>query len=132
MATNPRKATKTDKLFGERLKARRIMQRMSQNDLGNALGVSFQQIQKYEKGTNRVSFAKMILIASILGCDPDYFIEGLTSPKKTNGHRDGAISIQTLDAFATSKGGIRLINAWLSLKSDKQRTQLCALAETLV
>ena len=55
-----------DKYFGDRIRARRVMLKMSQVELGEKLGVSFQQIQKYEKGVNRVSAARLFAICKAL------------------------------------------------------------------
>jgi transcriptional regulator with XRE-family HTH domain len=69
-----------DKYFGERLRARRTMLKMSQEELGRRLGVSFQQIQKYENGTNRISAALMVTMAQSLGVGIGYFYDKI--PKK--------------------------------------------------
>ena len=60
---------------GAKIKARRRLLGMSQDTLAARLGVTFQQIQKYEKGSNRVSVPKLIQICKVLGCAPATFIE---------------------------------------------------------
>jgi DNA-binding XRE family transcriptional regulator len=65
-----------DKYLGDGIRARRIMIKMSQEELGEKLGVSFQQIQKYEKGVYRVSAALMVSVAQILNVDIGYFLTG--------------------------------------------------------
>lgn len=69
-ATGKRKTSPKpeDAAIGARVRARRIEQGMSQEKLGEALGITFQQIQKYEKGTNRIGGSRMIAIARALGC----------------------------------------------------------------
>ncbi len=67
---------------GAQLRARRIVMGLSQNELGHALGVTFQQIQKYEKGTNRIGASRLFELASILKVDVQYFFDGL-SPDST-------------------------------------------------
>jgi transcriptional regulator with XRE-family HTH domain len=62
-----------DKYFGDRLRAQRIMMKMSQEELGEKLGISFQQIQKYEKSVNRLSAAMMVSVAEILDVDTGIF-----------------------------------------------------------
>lgn len=65
-----------DRCVGSRIRMRRTMLRISQEALGGAIGVSFQQIQKYEKGTNRVGAGRLQDIAEALGCQPAWFFEG--------------------------------------------------------
>ncbi len=65
---------------GKRIRMRRLMLRMSQEKLADALGVTFQQIQKYEKGANRVGASRLQQIASALRVEVSFFFEGLPSP----------------------------------------------------
>ena len=65
---NARRVQESDIAIGERIRARRNQIEMSQEDLGFALGVSFQQIQKYEKGVNRLSSGRLIQLATALQC----------------------------------------------------------------
>jgi transcriptional regulator with XRE-family HTH domain len=76
-----------DKYFGERLRTRRTMLKMSQEELGRRLGVSFQQIQKYERGTNRISAALMVTLAQSLGVGIGYFYDKIPK-KKRSGQSD--------------------------------------------
>jgi transcriptional regulator with XRE-family HTH domain len=62
------KADSVDKRVGTRLHVRRMMLGMSQTDIGDALGVTFQQVQKYESGVNRIGAGRLHQIAGILGC----------------------------------------------------------------
>lgn len=62
---------------GNRLRSRRADLGMSQETLGNASEITFQQIQKYEKGTNRISASKLYELAGTLGVEPGYFFEGI-------------------------------------------------------
>jgi DNA-binding XRE family transcriptional regulator len=78
-----RSAGPIDKYFGDRLRARRIMMKMSQDDLGKSLGVSFQQIQKYEKGTNRLSAAMMGRVVETLDVDIGYFYDEIPKTKRS-------------------------------------------------
>ena len=71
---NQRAAGVNDQELGNRIRARRIEANMSQMELGQALGVSFQQVQKYEKGVNRVSVTRLQVIAKTLGEGLDYFM----------------------------------------------------------
>jgi len=70
----------TDKHVGARVRMRRMMLSMSQEKLGDALGLTFQQVQKYEKGTNRISASRLQHIASILKVPVAFFFEGAPGP----------------------------------------------------
>jgi transcriptional regulator with XRE-family HTH domain len=76
-ASKSRSTGPLDVHFGEKLRARRLMMHVSQQDLAEAVGLSFPQIQKYEKGTNRMSAAFLVQIAAVLNVDVMYFYEGL-------------------------------------------------------
>lgn len=77
MAITPRKCTEVDTQIGERLRDLRQKNGLSQSDLGASVGVSFQQIQKYEAGTNRVAVSTMLALADHLGISPARFLKGI-------------------------------------------------------
>ena len=70
-----------DRHVGRRVCEKRIALGYNQSDLGRALGLTFQQIQKYEKGANRISASKLWDIARFFKVDISYFFEGLTAPR---------------------------------------------------
>jgi len=70
-------ANNIDVHIGSRVKLRRMMIGMSQEQLGDALGLTFQQVQKYEKGLNRIGAGRLYRIAQILGVPASFFFEGL-------------------------------------------------------
>jgi transcriptional regulator with XRE-family HTH domain len=115
-----------DKYFGDRIRARRVMLKMSQEELGEKLGVSFQQIQKYEKGVNRVSAAMMVSVAGILDVDMGYFYDEI--PKVRRGRE---IETPALTELALTLHGRRLIDAFLNLKNDQLRGAVADLAHVL-
>ena len=100
--------------------------KMSLVDLANSLGVSFQQIQKYEKGTDRLSAAMMVRVAEILGVDIGYFYDEIPKTK-----RSGEIETPALTELALTLHGRRLIDAFLNLKNDKMRGAVADLAHVL-
>jgi transcriptional regulator with XRE-family HTH domain len=105
-----------------------MVPKVSQEDLGAALGITFQQIQKYEKGKNRMSAAMMVQIAEVLKVDVQYFFEELpTGAKNTKEIKTPALVEMSLAAH-----GPRLMTAFLKLKSDKLRGALADLATALV
>jgi ribosome-binding protein aMBF1 (putative translation factor) len=78
----PRATGPIDKYFGDRMRARRLMIEMSQVDLGKSLGLSFQQIQKYERGENRISAALMARMIEILDVNIGYFFDEIPKTKR--------------------------------------------------
>jgi len=113
---------------GQKIKALRCARRLSQGALAEALGVTFQQVQKYERGTNRVGASKLFEIAKALGVDVTAFFIGL--PRA----RPGEIRAQALEqaAFVSSSEGVRLIEAFRALPAHQRRMTLSmvtALAE---
>jgi transcriptional regulator with XRE-family HTH domain len=115
--------------FGQKLQARRLMMvpKLSQSDLGKALGVTFQQVQKYEKGVNRLSAAMMVRIAAVLKVDVQYFFDELPiSAKNTK-----EIKTPVLIDMSLAAHGPRLIDAFLNLKNDELRGAVADLAQAL-
>lgn len=70
-------ADEADKYVGQRIRARRLEMKMSQSDVAERLGLTFQQLQKYENASNRISASKLLAVAQILKCPVSYFFEGL-------------------------------------------------------
>lgn len=105
-----------------------MVPKVSQGDIGKAVGVTFQQIQKYEKGTNRLSAALMVRIAAVLMVDVQYFFNELPSGARNS----KAIKTPVLVGMSLATHGPRLIDAFLSLKSDKLRGAVADLAQALV
>jgi transcriptional regulator with XRE-family HTH domain len=76
-AVPPKKPQAVDRHVAERFRERRLELGASQDEIGKALGVTFQQVQKYEKGTNRLSAGRLYDLASLLDVEVSYFFEGL-------------------------------------------------------
>jgi transcriptional regulator with XRE-family HTH domain len=81
----PRTPARVDIHVGTRVRARRKLLSLSQERLADALGLTFQQVQKYERGVNRISASKLYEIARFLECPISYFFEGLPESPKENG-----------------------------------------------
>jgi transcriptional regulator with XRE-family HTH domain len=115
--------------FGEKLRARRMMMapKVSQSELANALGVTFQQIQKYEKGVNRLSAAMMVRIAEVLKVDVQYFFDEI--PTGAKNYRE--IKTPVLVDMSIAAHGPRLMTAFLKLKNDELRGAVADLAQVL-
>ena len=119
-----------DKEIGSRMRMRRMIIGMSQEKLGEMLGLTFQQVQKYEKGANRISVGRMIDIANVLGVDISYFFEGLTGNKKAPGFTEAAQPPFVSDFMATQEGH-QLMRAFARIKSGKTRRAISQLATNL-
>lgn len=115
-----------DRHVGERVRVRRIMVGMSQGDLGKKLGITFQQIQKYENGANRISASRLYRTAQILRVPVSFFFEGLPTP---NGHvGDGAMPDHLMDLMGTALGQ-RLVKGLGSISDRNMRYGFLQLIE---
>jgi transcriptional regulator with XRE-family HTH domain len=102
------------------------MIKMTQGELGEKLGMSFQQIQKYEKGFNRVSATLMVSVAQILNVDIGYFFDETQKVR-----RGTEIETPALTELALTLHGRRLVDAFLKLKNDQLRGAIADLAQAL-
>jgi transcriptional regulator with XRE-family HTH domain len=120
-----------DKHVGNRLRMRRLMLGMSQTDLSDALGLTFQQVQKYEKGTNRLSASKLQQSASILQVPVTFFFEGgPIVPGTPMGMREAPSLAFVSDFLATSQG-LALVKAFVAIKDAKLRRCIVDLVEAI-
>jgi len=120
-----------DKHVGSRMRTRRLLAGMSQEKLGDALGITFQQIQKYEKGTNRISASRLQQVARALSVPVEYFYEGgpqLEGPRA--GFADGAASDYVSDFLLTNEG-VQLMKAFLRIKDVAVRRRVIDLIDAL-
>ncbi|MCQ8185911.1 helix-turn-helix domain-containing protein [Parvularcula maris] len=114
---------------GQRLRQRRCLLGMTQQKLADAVGIKFQQIQKYESGANRISASRLWVIARSLEVPVSYFFEGMTDEERalhTGETEDGMIAPEVLQQKET----IDLIRAYYNLKEEPRRRFL-DLAKTL-
>jgi transcriptional regulator with XRE-family HTH domain len=125
----------TDKHVGTRVRMRRLMLAMSQTDLGDALGLTFQQVQKYEKGSNRISASRLQQISQILQVPVPFFFEGAPAasgiPKAAKGTADAASPAYVTDFLATSEG-LALVKAFVCIEDAKLRRAIVRLVEEIV
>ena len=119
----------TDKHVGARVRMRRMMLSMSQEKLGNALGLTFQQVQKYEKGTNRIGASRLQHISNILQVPVSFFFEGAPRlPGQSNGMGEAPSPAYVSDFLATSDG-LSLIKSFVKIKNSKLRRRIVDLVE---
>lgn len=123
-AQRAKKPNPVDVHIGARIRARRIAMGKSQEKMGNAIGITFQQVQKYEKGTNRIGGSRMQQIADFLGVSPSYFFEGVPSHGVSSDvTQDSAIALlQTTD-------GQRLVRLWSRIGDSEARRKLLNVIE---
>src|SRR5271166_1411057 len=121
----------TDKHVGSRVRMRRMMLAMSQEKLGDALGLTFQQIQKYEKGTNRVGASRIQQIAEVLQIPVSFLFEGgpTSSPGKDS-FGEGTSPTYVSDFLATSEG-LALTRAFTRIADGKLRRSIVDLVEQI-
>jgi len=121
-----------DKHVGSRVRMRRMMIGMSQEKLGEKLGITFQQIQKYEKGTNRIGASRLQQIATVLSVPVSFFFEGAPTPEGASGEFSEASSPAYVSEFLASSEGLALTKAFMKVKDAKVRRRLVDLVEAMV
>jgi transcriptional regulator with XRE-family HTH domain len=120
----------TDKHVGARVRMRRMMLSMSQEKLGDALGLTFQQVQKYEKGTNRIGASRLQQISNILQVPVAFFFEG--APNSGHGSHSGdAPSPAYVSDFLATSDGLALVKAFQRIKNAKLRRRMVDLVEQM-
>jgi transcriptional regulator with XRE-family HTH domain len=120
-----------DKYVGSRVRMRRIMLGMSQEKLGEALGLTFQQVQKYEKGTNRVGASRLQQISEILQVPVSFLFDGGPSGAvNAEGFREGGSPAYVSDFLATSEG-LALTRAFTRITDAKMRRSIVDLVEQI-
>ena len=110
---------------GCRIRAQRLVCRMSQTELANSLGVTFQQVQKYEKGVNRVGAGRLAKIAEVLNVPVAFFFSGDQTPS------EGADNVNSGLSFLETAGAVRLVRAYSQIEDPQIRRALVDLAEEI-
>jgi transcriptional regulator with XRE-family HTH domain len=121
-----------DKHVGSRVRMRRMMLSMSQEKLGDALGLTFQQVQKYEKGTNRIGASRLQQISGILQVPVAFFFEGApeVGTGRAPGLRDAPSPTYVAEFLATSDG-LALTKAFMRIPDPKLRRRIVDLVEQI-
>jgi len=122
-----------DKHVGSRVRMRRMMLSMSQEKLGDALGLTFQQVQKYEKGTNRIGASRLQQISHILQVPVSFFFEGAPATPgvgHTGGMGEAPSPAYVADFLATSDG-LSLTKSFMRIKNSKLRRRIVDLVEQI-
>ncbi len=129
---NKKKPNPTDIHVGSRIRLRRNMLGMSQEKLGESLGITFQQIQKYEKGTNRVGASRLQAIATVLGVPVAFLFEDLPGHDAAlnSGFAEDASTAFALE-FCTSSEGLQLNRSFVKISDVKVRRKIIELVKAL-
>jgi transcriptional regulator with XRE-family HTH domain len=129
---NIRSATPVDVHIGQKIKTRRNLLGLSQTELADAAGITFQQVQKYEKGVNRVGAGRLQQFSEALGVPPSYFFEGAPSAgKKVPAPREGELPENTIVSFLGTREGAALVRAFMAVKHKPIRRNVIAFIESL-
>jgi transcriptional regulator with XRE-family HTH domain len=127
-----RRTTPVDAHIGQKIRTRRNLLGLSQTELADAAGISFQQIQKYEKGSNRVGAGRLQQFSDALGVPPSYFFEGAPMVgKKASAPSEGEISEDTIVSFLGTREGAALVRAFMAIKQKPIRQTAIAFLEAL-
>jgi transcriptional regulator with XRE-family HTH domain len=115
-----------DKHVGARLRMRRLMLDMSQSDVAGPLGLTFQQIQKYEKGSNRISASRLQHLCKILNVQVPFFFEGLPDAPEVDGES------AAVNGVLATADGLALVTAYTRVRDEKVRRAIVALVEQIM
>jgi len=110
---------------GKKIRNQRMISGISQSELGDRIGVTFQQIQKYEKGANRVSASRLVEIANAMSIDVRSFFDEFDASTSSNDNQAAK------DEFVVSRQGLQLNAAFLSIKNEAVRTRLLKLVQEI-
>ena len=123
-----------DKFVGSRVRARRVGLRISQTKLGDAIGVTFQQVQKYENGTNRIGASNLFKISKTLSVEVAFFFEGLDADeeaaKELAGLSEGSQTKFDVDPMS-SREAIELMHNYFRVKDENIKRKLSQLVKTM-
>jgi transcriptional regulator with XRE-family HTH domain len=120
-----------DKHVGSRVRMRRMMLSMSQEKLGDALGLTFQQVQKYEKGTNRIGASRLQQISTILQVPVSFFFEGAPDVPGRAPAGNTAPSPTYVSDFLATSDGLALTKAFMRIADAKLRRRIVDLVEQI-
>ncbi len=120
-----------DKYVGTRIRMRRLMLDMSQTSLADALGITFQQVQKYEKGANRVGASRLQAISHVLQVPVSFFFEGAPAVPGQKQTGAAAPSLAYVSDFVSSSDGLTLMNAFTKIKDNQVRRRIVDLVDRI-
>ena len=122
-----KQANPIDVQVGNRVRIRRMLIGMSQERLGDLLGLTFQQVQKYEKGVNRIGAGRLFEVSRILNVPVDFFYEGVNATPTSANEQESAPVME----FVSSGEGLQLSLAFMKIKDAKVRKRVLDLVKSL-
>jgi transcriptional regulator with XRE-family HTH domain len=131
MGPNKKDPSPIDVEVGRRIRMRRRILGMSQTTLAEGLNVTFQQVQKYEKGKNRVGASRLQSVADCLDVPVSFFFEGVSEPRESNGEGIFGAGNNLADFLITGEG-IELNRAFAKIKDPRTRLKIIGLVKSLV
>lgn len=120
-----------DRQVGSQVRARRQALGMSQSKLADAVGLTFQQIQKYEKGANRISASRLQQFYNILGVPVHFFFQDSSSSSSQRKMKSADPAITHVSEFIASEDGQDLMKAYMKIKDVKLRRSIATFVEEL-
>ena len=124
-------ANAVDKQVGSQVRARRQAIGMSQSKLADAVGLTFQQIQKYEKGTNRIGASRLQQFSNILSVPVKFFFEDSSSSPSQRKMKSADPAITHVSEFIASEDGRNLMKAHMKIKDAKLKRAIATFVEEL-
>ncbi len=131
--TSAKKPNPIDAHVGSRVRLRRMVLGMSQEKLGNLLGLTFQQVQKYEKGTNRIGASRLYKLSEVLDVPVSFFYEELPGSEKNTtaaGFSEPTTETSIVE-FMNSREGVELNRAFVKITDPKIRRHIIDLVRSL-
>jgi transcriptional regulator with XRE-family HTH domain len=132
---NARQANLIDEHVGSRVRLRRMLLGMSQEKLGESLGLTFQQVQKYEKGVNRIGASRLFDLAQVLGVPVQFFYDELTAHAADSGHANMGFAERPTESYVVdflgSRDGLELNKAFVRVTDPKVRRAVIDLVRSL-
>ena len=119
-----------DAHVGNRIRMRRQVTGMSQEKLGELLGITFQQVQKYEKGSNRISASRLYLAAKVLGVPVQFFFDEIPGVDDKGGFSESGPHDNVLSALMNSEG-VALAKAFRAADSTAKRKLIATIAKLI-
>jgi transcriptional regulator with XRE-family HTH domain len=124
-------ADATDQHVGSRVRMRRLMLGLSQGKIADALGVTFQQVQKYENGKNRIAASRLQQLSRMLQVPIEFFFEGAPRVQMSAGKTQAATIPDYVSAFLITSDGLALVKAFTGIKRPALRTRIVKLVEEM-
>ena len=131
VAVPKKQANPVDGHVGNRMRLRRMLVGLSQEKMGEMLGLTFQQVQKYEKGVNRIGAGRLYQIAEILSVPISYFYEGFVGLEPRHGGANDDSATKPVMDFLSSGEGLQLTLAFMRIKDSTVRKRVIDLIKSL-